>query len=103
MKRVRKTDLEKYVKKIYAENMLKEGNLSAYMNGVVVNVNSFCICILDYNRVEKNKELLEQFSDEINLLSLQNLGVVSIRLIEGEEFEIEIYISISDNYEVVMN
>lgn len=104
MKKVRKTDLEKYVKKIYAENMCQDGELSVYMNGVVVNVNSFCICILDYNHITKNDELLDDFSDEIKLLSSQNLEVVNVRVIDVESRlkTVEIYISISNDYEVVM-
>lgn len=103
MKKVRSSDLQKYVNRIYSENVLEDGELSEYMNNVVVNVNSFCICILDYNFGTENDKLLENFANEIEEVSLKNLKCVSIRRIEGEEYKIEIYISISNEYEIVID
>lgn len=104
MKKVRSSDLAKYVRQIYSENMYEENDLSEYTDNVVVNANSFCISILDFNIFSTNYKLVENFKNEIEELSLKNLKIAFTRIVPIEDSEVlEIYLSISNEYEIVMD
>ena len=104
MKKVRSSDLAKYVRQIYSENMYEGNDLSEYTDNVVVNANSFCISILDFNIFSTNYKLVENFKNEIEELSLKNLKIAFTRIVPTEDSEVlEICLSISNEYEIVMD